>query len=265
MSVTSSFVVGSHPTIPATTLTVVANAVSEDLVFPGGGYYVDDPTASLSAVAQFATIIATHTQISSCTGSLCQDRLTRFTANIAFTCTFNDNRLRDLLGFTGNLTTSQTTQTGDEPSGYLWVPGKLPLEKGRPGTQGRRKYDTTFGQAGPGQATAQEFNYHVHNEFMFNACLGSRVWNTESNGEFIAFFRNVLKKAYKIKHYRGLTNDEVSSTAVNLGSVTMQGPYILNVGRRDVMEQYEETVEGTYGAEALQDATVPVVGTTEYT
>lgn len=261
---TSSFVVGSHATIPATTLTVVANSNSEDLTFPAGAYYVDDPTSSLSAVATFASIVQTHGDISSCTGTLCQDRLTRFTANIAWTCSFNDNRLRDLLGITGNLTTSQTTQTGSEPSGYLWVPGKLPLEKGRPGTQGLRRYDTTVGMSGPGQVTAQQTNYHVMNEFSFEAVLEERGWTeSEANGEYIAFFRNVLRKFYKVKHYRGLTNEEGSDTAINLGSVTTQGPYIMDPGRSDIVEKYEETVPGVY--DYLQDHSIPVVGTTEYT
>lgn len=259
----SSFLIGSHANIPETTVTVVANSNSEDLTFPAGSYYVHDTSSSRSALTTLASLIATHGDLSSCTGTLQRNRYINLTANAAFTASFDDTTLMDVLGITANFTTSQASQTAQGYSGYMFVPGKMPIEDGRPGTQGFRAYDTSVGQAGPGQVVSYQRNYHTKNGFEWRFVDNDRVWTaSELAGEWVSMFRNVLRRFYKIKHYAGLENDEASTAAIDLSSVTTQGPYIMDPGRGAVMESYEKGIGNIY--DYLDHCGLKVVSTSEY-
>lgn len=256
----SSWVIGSHANVPTTTVTVVANAVSEDIDFSAGGYYVHDPTASRSAASTLAALIASHSEISTCTASLGEDRIVRLTANVAFTATFGDDTLRGLLGLTSNWTVSQATQAAQGPSGYMWVPGKAAVQRGRYGTQGLRTYDTAVGMSGPGNVTATQHNFHTANEFTWRHVVNERGWPMdEGAGSWPAFHRNVLRRFWKLKIYEDLNNDESSTAGVTLAGP--QGPYIMKHGRGDVVEDYQQEVS-MY--DYLDRFTLPVVSTADY-
>ena len=250
----SSFLMGSHPEVPATSVTVVAGGNTEVLPFLAGSYYAHDPTVALSAATTLANLIATHADISTCTVALGEDRLFRFTSNAAFTATFNDDTLRTMMGATGNWTTSQTVQTSDVPSEYCWVPGKCATSRARSGTQGTIVYDTSLGMAGPADVIANQTNSHTTNDFQWRYCLNDRVWDVdESSGSYIAFFRRVVRRFWSFTHYRNLINDEGSSAEVVLLSSNRQGPYIMKPRRRVVEEEYSREIENveTYNAVSI--------------
>ena len=257
----SSWVIGSHAAIPETTVTVVANSVSTGITFAAGSYYVHDPSSSRSAIATLASLIQTnHAEISTCTASLGQDRIVRLTADVAFTASFSDDTLRELMGLTGNWTSSQTTQAAQGPSAYMWVPGKPAIQKGRYGTQGLRTYDTAVGMSGPGNVTATQHNYHTENEFTWRYVVNERGWPAdEGSGSWPAFWRSCLRKFYNVKLYEDLENDESSTTGVTLASP--QGPYIMRHTRGDLKEDYRREVN-LY--DYLDRFSLPVVSTAEY-
>jgi hypothetical protein len=257
----SSWVIGSHADVPETEVSVTAGASTQTVTFPAGSYYVADPVPARSAMDTLAArIVADHSNVSSCAASLGEDRIVRLTANTAFTATFNDDTLRALLGLTGNWTVSQATQAAQGTSGYMWVPGKAAIQMGRYGTQGLRTYDTAVGMSGPGNVTATQHNYHIKNEFTWRHVLNARGWpSSEGAGSWVAFHRNVLRRFWKIKIYEDVNNDESSTSGVSLASP--QGPYIMQAGRGEITEDYQQEIS-MY--DYLDRFTLPVVSTADY-
>lgn len=262
MSSLSAWFIGSHPQIPATTVTVTANSVTTGLTFPAGGYYVDDNSSVRSAARTLAQVIQTHSQIASCTGGVCEDRRVRVTANVNFTASFSDGMLPALLGISAAWSTPAMVQAAGL-SPFLWCPGKMDMQDGRYGTQGPRVYDTAYTQAATGRVVATGHHYQPTNKFDVRFAENGRIWPLdEGAGSYVAFVRACARLMYKWNVYSGLVNDEGSATLLDLTAVPRQGPYVMRSPRGDFREQYERGIDQVH--DYLDHASLDAVGAVDY-
>lgn len=234
----SDILIGSHPSVPATTIQVTANAVQENLSFTGGNpYYVDDTSNSWSLFFALETLFNTHSELSGVSIEIGQNGLAQIDwngVNTSIDSWGSDNTVRDMAGFTGTTTTS-TTEEGDEVSQWIWIPGKFGLYDARIGSDGIPVLDTAIGQSGPGTVRSFTQNTRRRNKLDYRYVAGSRVWTTaEGEGEFYAFWDKVLKNFYRFKVYQhhnssGFVDDTSSSTAwTPANPVPSSGAYIFS-------------------------------------
>lgn len=260
---TSTWLIGSHPNVPLTTLTITVGATTETATIPAGAYYLDDPSSSRSLCKAFQTALVTHSSITSATVALCQDRKVRVSAangglGAAVSVTFSNNTVRDILGFT-SMSSAAATHVAQAISSYVWSPNRVDSSPSRLGTPGRYKYDTAIGSSAAGDVVATTNNYIRENTFKWNYVENARVWTTaEAAGEFFHFHHNFLRHFWKFKVYRGLTDDTVSTTALSL--VGPLGPYIMRPNR-DVGWEYRHEIRNV---EKFHGVELDVHGTREY-
>lgn len=229
--ITTAWLMGSEPSVPATTISVTANAVSEDIVLPAGDYYPWDSTAANSALNQLHDALESHSEITSCTARIGRDRIPRFTCDIAFTIdSWSDLTFRNILGFTGTEAIAGVTQAAAGFSAYLWSPGRCEIPDAPLGAQGLLYKDTAVGMSGDGVVVATTSNTGRKNRFQFRLVQVARVMTAAGeNGEYATFWDTVVSNYYRWKLYRDITEEDtaVDTTDAGLGSADVIGPYKL--------------------------------------
>lgn len=229
--------IGSYPSLPAQTLTIsTAGPIAEDHDVAAGDYYLYDDGSSFDLLAAIATAINAHSIVTGATVEILDNLLVRIASATSFALTWpTDGVLRDLLGFTGNLTTA-TSHTATNISPLLWSPGKRASTAARFGADGTPVVDAAWAQAGPGRVYATSHNEYRKQTLSWRYLLNARVWTTsEENGEFIAFWRNVLIKARPFKVWRNLTEGSGSSWDIaddGDGVLPSTGAYVYQPGGR---------------------------------
>lgn len=204
---TTSVLVGSRPSIPATALNVVANAVGEVLPFLGGDYYLDHPTGALSLLTQMVAVLNGHTQLLGTGAVITRSRRVLLTNATAFSVDWGSNTtLRDLLGFSSNLA-SATSHLAPLVSPLLWAAGKPESSSARMGADGVLVKDTYAGRSGPGVVVATANNEWRENTFTWGYVHVDRIeqvpdvggtwatWWSQVGSRFARFWlaRNVLE------------------------------------------------------------------------
>lgn len=224
-AVTTDLCIGSYPTLPAQTMSVTANAVTADVVLASRSYYLYDTTAygaDWSLIDRLESAIATHAELvgQNVTVVLQRDLRVRIDADINFTLTWPvDGVLRDLLGFTGNLSPAADSHTAPDISPLIWSAGRTASYRARLDTSGTPVHDTAVGQAATGVVTATRHNTLRSNAAIWRYVANSRIWTTdEENGEFFVFWQEVLSRARRFKIWRNTTEDSASTTAITLGT-----------------------------------------------
>lgn len=221
---TSSVLLGSHPAILGTTISVTANAVAENLVWTEASAYLDHPTASLSLLDSLATLLNTHSELSDVACFVTLSGLVRFTSSVAFSVTSwgTETLIRDLLGFTGTLV-SATAHLAPGPSPLIWIPGKPDSSLGRLGSDGILAKDTHSGRSAPGQVVTTENNSWYRNEFSWGWLDVDRVQTIpESNGTWASWWDEVFSRSRRFNLYRDVTWDETDdTTAIDLTGVRL--------------------------------------------
>ena len=261
----SSWWVGSFPDLPTQTISVTANAVTEDLDIAAGSYYVAHHSGPLSLCEALETALETHSEITTATVILSRDRLVRVTCDVAFTLTWTDTEARDVLGC-ANFGVSQTTQVAPNVSPYLWVPDRPADPSARLGRDGDTVYDTVVSQSGgsPANIVATQHDERTYNTFdvrfirsqYFDSGVGS------IGGEYRTFFDTVLRRLRRFALYRDTLHDEADTTSVGLINGNHLGPYRMVPGDGPI--GFANRLELPYVVR-LHRATVSVVQTSEYT
>ena len=263
---TSDWLFGGVPNMAAQTWSVTSNAVTENIVIPAGSYYLDDSSSSRSLVSVVETALNTHSQITNTVSCfLARDRLVRITDDNAIAISFTDTTLRDILGFTGNLSASDA-YTAQRVSSYLWVPDRPGDPSSRLGRPGDPVYDTKVSSSGGTNATivATGHDTRLHNDIEYRHIpFAYYDAGDDLGGQWRTFFTTVVRRFRNIKIYRSTLHDETSATAVGLLNSNMIGPYRLrHEGGGPIRYETSNEIANVH---KLGRASLPVVVVPEYT
>lgn len=224
-AVTTDLLIGSYPSLPEQSISTTANAVTEAFVLPARSYYLQNPSdqtfdllyrvgSNSVGLAELPAGLLLELQ---------RDLRVRISSvdAVAFTLTWpTDGLLRDLLGFTGNLTPAATSHVAPNVSPLLWSAARPATYRARLGTDGIPVRDTAVGQSATGVISSNTHNELRENTLSWRYVQNPRIWTEdEEGGEFFAFWGQVLAHSRRFKVYRGTVEDEASTTAITLGTV----------------------------------------------
>ena len=222
------------------------------------GLYLHDSTGSRSLITQLATtILADNPDLTTLTITLQRDRLLRLEFDVECGLILSTT-MRQILGFDTDLSGSDT-YTADRPSTYLWAPAMAEQTDGRLGKSGIPVWDAQWAMGG-GNAppTVTRHNFHRRETLSWDSVANDRIWVDETGGEFFAFWRDCLSAGRRFCHYRQITMDEASSTAVTLSSRV--GPYCMAPPNGRVEFPYVRTIRNV---EFRNNVSIPAVIVTE--
>jgi hypothetical protein len=267
MPTTTDLLIGSYPNLEAQSMSVTtAGPVTEPCVLAANSWYLFDDVSAWDLFNALGASLMTHSVLNDVALFLGVDLRIRINSSIAFALTWpTNNILRNLLGFTAGLA-SNTLHTATNISPLLWSPGKPATQEARVGTDGIPVADTAVGMSGPGTLIAREFNEYRRDTLTFRYLLNSKVWTTdEAGGEFISFWRNVIRLRRRFKVWRNYPEDLTDHTTLqNPNDSTNPGP-LPSTGAY----KYTGPNEMPWGREfnfvdSLHPLTLPVVQTREY-
>ena len=213
----SSVFIGSYPDWPDSSVTI--DGSGETITASKGGLYlVHETDTTLSLVAQFlAAMTAAGVTNPAC--FIAQDRKVRLTADANFTVTWGDARVATYLGFdsTANLS-GASSYTADEPSPLLWSPGMTDSPTATPlSVNGRKVHDVISGTAPGGAQFTRQLSSLREYDYEFGSVLLERhATAADAGGEYFRFFEEVLVGGRRMFHYREVTEDDSSATAMTL-------------------------------------------------
>lgn len=259
--ITSSWLIGENPSVPATTIDVTANATTETLAIPAGAYYVYDSTATRSAVDTLATVLETHSQIANATGIVRRDLLCQVSANVSYTIdSWSDLSFRDVLGFAGTEAFAGTVQVAGR-SRYIWSPGRCEIPDAPLGSQGLLYYDTSVGASGDRVVVSSTHNSGRKNRFQWRRVYNARVATaSESNSEYLSFWNAVVRRFWRLKLYREITEETGADATAAVLAQTPLGPYSWDSREFPVRFDYTRELESV---ELLNSIELPVVLTND--
>jgi hypothetical protein len=223
MAFYSAWFIGSV-TISAQTFDVNGTPV----VVAAGTYYLSDPTAGLSLLAQVQA--AMLPEAAGSTAVLLGSGHVRLAATGAVVIAWGTaTTLRDLLGFNGNLGLA-TTYTAENKSALWWSPGKPALFALSPlGVTGARRYIISQAvSAYTGKAESTSHGSRLYQRFTFEKVDSERMKAADTDaaagGEYEAWFGQVASRSARFKMYRDAVEDSTSTAAFTYDSV--HGPYV---------------------------------------
>lgn len=228
-AVTSSWLVGSVESLALQSYTTSGGAAS----VAAGSYYLRHSSSSLSLL----DVVAASLVASGVTGAtvvMLQNRLIRIAASGTFSITWGTaTTLRDLLGFTGNLS-SAASYTAANVSDLLWSPSWPPTTDTIPNVDGYLIEDVRIATSRGSTSGAGV----THNVSFFGAQLmQSARWDVVpiarvrtaagAGGTFDVFRETVLVPGLRFFHYERQTEDAASSSAVTWNDSYAHGPYVV--------------------------------------
>lgn len=264
----TDLLIGSYRSLPAQTITVsTAGPITSDHVIAAGNYYLYDDHSSFDLLDAVAAAMEAHAVLTGATIEVRNNLRLRISANQTFSLTWpTDGLLRDLLGFTGNLS-GQSAYTATNVSPLLWSANKPGTYKARLGTDGVPVSDTAWAQAGTGKVYATRHNTYREQTILWRFVQNARVWTTaEAGGEFFAFFRDVLSLGRNFKVWRGLVEGDGSSSWDISGDADQllpsTGAYVYQPPDRPMRMPWDREFKFV---ESLHPITIPCSTTSEYT
>lgn len=200
---------------------------NENQIFPAGSIYGHHSTTALSYLDTFAATIAAHTDETTVTAAIRQDRKMVVTADTAFTLDFNANTiLRDFGGWTGNLTPASTSFVSPNIPQFLWSPDRTEDPSAALGSQGRKIWEGQDGEAPGGNVIRTRHTSKTVNDFVFPYIAIARLGtdpDSSSPGEFAYWWENFYAPGLRWVLFREELDDESSTTEMDLDE--MLGPY----------------------------------------
>ncbi len=263
--ITTSWLMGSAPAVPATDIDVTANAVTETITLPASaGYYPWNSTAAYSALNQLHDALESHSEIASCSAIITRERRPRFTCDVAYSIdSWSDLTFRDVLGFNGTEAFSALAHQPSADSAYLWSPGRCENPLAPLGSQGLPYHDTARGMSGDLVAVATSHNEGRRNAFNWRRVYSDRVMSAaEDPTEYVAFWDSVVRRFARFKLYRNITEETVgpdTTQAILTGEVL--GPYVWDNASGPVEMGFVREVERL---ELFNTIDLPVLLTNEY-
>jgi hypothetical protein len=231
MSTLTSVLIGSQPAVPTTSITVVAGASSEVLVFPSGDYYLDHTTGALSLLARFVATLNLHTMLLGSAAVITRSGKQLLTNATAFAIDSwgADTTLRDLLGFKAALLSS-TAHVSPEASSLYWSPGKPESTTGLQGSDGLLVTDTRASRSAPGRVVATRNNTWDQNTLSWRFVKVDRVQTVPAtNGTWRVFWEDtasLFRRFYVARNVQEDPADDVTAISVST-RIPASVPYIL--------------------------------------
>lgn len=274
---TTSWAIGSHPAIGATTITIDAGSGNEelDVITEEQGVYLYDGGSAYDALTLLQTAIRSNPSddLDNTVVYLTRDRKVR----IEFISSAPDpvfvdiiswggagaTAFQTLLGFTGTeITTGITEFTAPETSPYLWSPNARETSTmARRGELGAPYKDTAVGMSGTRVVVATTNNTGYANNYIWRNVENPRYWSaTPDWGEYYVWWDYVQSTFRRFKLYSDVNELDASTEAATLA--TGLGPYIYRWGG-DTPLSFPFHREIEY-QEFLHAVEIPVVVTDEY-
>lgn len=237
----AAWLIGSYASMPATEVTV--NAVLTAVT--GGDWYLWDATATWSLCALMQnTLTAAGVAGGACV--LQRDGKIKLSAAGVFSVTWGvGTLLRDMLGFTGNISGSASYSAPNQ-SPLLFMPGKpeTPMAQ-RLGTAGHKTH-TVYMAIAPYSGKAESVS-HGSRQFAryFFPLVDTDLMVDDSNtgGTWGRWTEEVAVKAARWKLYRGALEDPTDTAAVTASLDQPLGPYVVTDPnwRWDTSKGFERT------------------------
>lgn len=218
----TALLVGSVPLDVSVTIDGSAQAIE-------GDFYLRHATGALSLLQEFEDAM-TAAGLGSPAVTMRENLRVRLADAGTFDVTWNSTALRDLLGFTGNLS-GASSYDATNPSPLLWAPGYPATPIGvRTSKRGYLVPHTTFHAADDGsEVQTQSFGSERWIELQWRTLLtgalqvadGSNVGNTLEG-----FYEYVLQYGYRMRHHQSVTTS-TGTGALAWNDSTAFGPYQL--------------------------------------
>jgi hypothetical protein len=230
-----------------------------------GAYYLRSANAALSLVDYIQGRI--QTEVATATLFITEGRRVRLLPQVGDPVAIDwlaNTTLRDLLGFTGNLASSDAPRTATNCSPLLWSPGWIATPATLLGTAGHIITDQTRHVSADGtRALVSTYYTQVQQELAWTHILAERLRvdaATNGGGTFHELYEQVLKLGKSCRWYVEQNEVDGSTTAITWddSSTNSFGPYVL---REANPRWYQRVVEyaDLYGSLAL-----PLMQVTEY-
>jgi hypothetical protein len=203
-------------------------------VTPAGTYYLRHANDALSLLEIVEDLI----QLEEATATLfvTENRTLRLlptAGNPVSIDWLSNTALRDLLGWTANLASSDDPHDAPNVSPLLWSPGWVATPATLLGTDGYVVTDATRHVSTDGLRTFVTTYYEqVQQDLAWTEVLAERLrvpMDEDGGGTFHEFYEQVLKRGYSIRYYEEQTEVDGSTTAVvwNDAVTNSFGPYVL--------------------------------------
>lgn len=188
-----------------------------------GSYYLKDATASISLLNAFSTALANDVTN---TVTLTKAGKVRIVMNSSTSITWTSSTLRDLLGFTADIT-SQTSVTAANHSPLWWSAGYEATPEAPLNDQGQDVTDGIVTRSRSGLTSVfTKHNTAKVNGFSWPVVDATKVYTSaRGSGEFKAFAERVLDRGQPFKLWREIDESSTSSAEATVGGVTTLGPY----------------------------------------
>lgn len=190
--------------------TSLGSGGSKDVTFGGtavqvttGSYFVRGYTAEGGQLVDAVQTAMTAAGLASASATISDDGFVTLSASGAFTVTWTNTTLRDILGFTGNLT-SATSHTATEQAKYTWHPNTGPATMtGHPDTAGEIESDAAHTVAPSGIVLATKYYERTKREFDFRWLEDEYVWPVGSvtNRDYYAFWSSILSMGTRFRYF----------------------------------------------------------------
>ena len=218
---TASWLIGSVEDTAGYGVTIASSAQT----IAAGSYYLHGPTTSLSLIAQMQAKM-TAAGVGSAAAYLTRAGYVRLTGSGTFTVTWTNTTLRDLLGFTGNLT-GAASYVAPNHSKLWWSAGYDANPDTPYGVEAMPMPDTTITTSRDGSKVLfTTNNTQQHQAFSWDVVPIDKVWTTaEAGGEYKAWWDTVGRAGLRWYLWPDVDEDSTSTAQATLSG--QLGPYKL--------------------------------------
>jgi hypothetical protein len=212
MAIRTALLVGSIEQLAAQSLSIDGFAAT----VVQGNYYLQHSTSTLSLLGRLVALALSEAgiTITATLGRNLRVRLHRAAGNFAITWT--STTLRDLLGFTGNLS-GQQTYVATNVSPLVWSPGWPVTRQVIDGVAGYDVEDEVTEVNADGTMVDTDYhNTQVWDEWAWDSVFHTRVRKATGaqGGTWQEFRRVVLRPNHRLQLYEEVIEDSTSTTAI---------------------------------------------------
>jgi hypothetical protein len=248
----ASWLIGSIEDSDAMGVTIAGSGQT----IAAGSYYLHGPTNALSLLYHFQTAM-TAASVGSAAAYLTEAGYVRLTGSGTFTVTWTNTTLRDLLGFTGNLS-GASSYVAPNHSKLWWSAGYDVTPETPYGVESMPMPDTSITTSRDGsQVLFTTNNTQHHQKFSWDVVGIDRVWTSaEAGGEYKAWWDTVGRAGLRWYLWPDVDEDSGSTTQATLSGPL--GPYKL---RRIDPGWYNRQIPGV---DQLSEIEIDAIVVSEY-
>lgn len=226
MAYRAAWLIGSYADLPAGSIDV--NGGGAVAMVAGSRYLYNPSSFDLLALVQATLIVGGAV---GAVARLQRDGKVQLSAAGVFSVTWGTNTLlRDLLGFTGNIS-GASSYAAPLQSPLLWMPGKPETPMGhRLGVVGHEVH-VVYQAVAPysGKAESVSHGSRTYARYLFPMVDTDRVVTEDNDGgTYARWFAEVAVKSARWKLYREVLEDPASTASVMSTLVDPLGPYVVS-------------------------------------